>query len=323
MIKKWTIQEEEYLRNNWRNMDINALILHLGRSKKSIVNKGCKLGLSLRDTLCYGTKRKPWTKEEDRILKDYYNILAVQDIQVILPHRSIKTITERARSLQLTAQVKNWSNEEVEYLMDKWGNMSVSNISKKLGRSENAVLLKAYKLGMNNQVIANGAYLRPKDIADILNIEIRNIYYWLDYGYIEYRRLKIKSIKKYQISIDSFMEFLNKYQNLWNAKCADMTLIKSCFVNCSAMGNYTLPKWLEQKISEDTIVLKMKEYKSWTTKEEEKLIQLLRQGKNNKEIASLLNRSVYSVQGKAKHIKNSISSMQRFNKIDNKISVAM
>ncbi len=323
MMKRWTIQEENYLRSSWTHTDINILMFNLGRSKKSIVNKVSKLGLSLNDNIYYTTMKKPWTKEEDRILKDYYNVVAVQDIHVILSHRSIKTITERARCLGLTAQVKNWTKEEVEYLLDKWGKMTIANISKKLNRSENAILLKAHKLGLKNQVIANGTYLRPKDIADILNIEIRNIYYWLEYGYIEYRKFKIKSMKKYQISMDSFKEFLYKHQNLWNAKCADMTLVKSCFIDSNTMGNYNLPKWLEQKTSEDTAIFKMKEYTSWTTKEEEKLILLLEQGKTNKEIAILLNRSIYSVQGKVRHIKNSISSRHRFNHIVNEVSLAI
>ena len=323
MIIRWTVEEEEYLRNNWTHTDINTLILHLNRSKKSVVNKASKFGLSLKDSIYYTTKRKPWTKEEERILKDYYNTVAVQDIHVILPHRSIKTITERARNLGLTTQVKNWSNKEIQYLMDKWGEMTVTNISKKLVRSENAVLLKAHKLGLKDQIIANGTYLRPKDIADILNIEIRNIYYWLDHGYINYRKFKIKSITKYQICEDSLKEFLNKYQNLWNAKCADMTLIKSFFISCNAMGNYTLPKWLQQKVSKDMTVLKIKEYKNWTTKEEEKLALLLRQGKNNKELAVLFNRSIYSIQGKVRHIKNNISSKQHLLNIDNKVSVAI
>jgi DNA-binding CsgD family transcriptional regulator len=323
MMKRWTIQDEEYLRSNWTHTDISTLISHLNRSKKSIVNKAAKLGLLLNENIYHTSQKKHWTKEEDRILKDYYNIIAVQDIHVILPHRSIKTITERARNLGLTNPVKNWSEDEIEYLMDKWGNMTITNISRKLDRSENAVLLKAHKLGLKNQVIANGTYLRPKDIADILNIEIRNVYYWLDHGYIDYKKLKIRSMKKYQIGIDSFKDFLDKHQNLWNSKRADMTLIKSCFINCSTTGNYILPKWMEEKISGDAMVIKMKEYKNWTTKEEEKLSSLLEQGKNNKEIARILNRSIYSVQGKVRHIKNTISAKQQLTNTGSRISVAM
>jgi DNA-binding CsgD family transcriptional regulator len=322
-MKRWTIQDEEYLRSNWTHTDINTLISHLSRSKKSIVNKAAKLGLSLKENIYHTSKKKLWTKDEDRILKDYYNIIEVQDIQIILPHRSIKTITERARNLGLTTQVKNWSGNEIEYLMDKWGNMTITNISRKLERSENAVLLKAHKLGLKNQVIANGTYLRPKDIADILNVEIRNVYYWIDHGYIDYRRLRIRSMKKYQIDIDSFKNFLDKHQNLWDSKIADMTLIKSCFINCSTTGTYMLPKWMEDKIAGDATVIKIKEYKNWTTKEEEKLSSLLEQGKNNKEIARILNRSIYSVQGKVRHIKNTISNRQRISNTDNRVSVAI
>jgi hypothetical protein len=323
MMKKWTLQEEDYLRSNWTHTDINTLILNLDRSKKSLVSKAATLGLSLKDNIYYTPIIEPWTKEEDRIIKDYYNIVEVQDIHVILPHRSIKKIADRARNLGLTNQVKNWSEGEIQYLMNKWGNITITKISKKLGRSENAVLLKAHKLGLKNQVIANGTYLRPKDVADMLNTEVRNIYYWLDYGYIDYRKLKIRSMKKYQIGVDSFKDFLDKHRDLWDSKRADMVLIKSCFINCSTMNNYILPKWLEEKIVEDAMVIKIKEYKSWTTKEEYKLSTLLGQGKNNKEIAGILNRSTYSIQGKVRNIKNNIATNQPFTKTGNSVSVAI
>jgi hypothetical protein len=323
MMKKWTIQEEAYLRSNWTHTDINTLMFDLDRGKKSLLNKAAKLGLSLKDNIYYTTKTKPWTKEEDRIIKDYYNIVAVQDIHVILPHRSIKKIADRARNLGLTNQVKNWSEDEIQYLMNKWGNMTIAKISKKLERSENAILLKAHKLGLKNQVIANGTYLRPKDVADMLNIEVRNVYYWLEHGYIDYKKLKIRSMKKYQIGIDSFKDFLEKYQDLWDSKRADMVLIKSCFINCSTMNNYILPTWLKDKIAEDAMVIKIKEYKNWTTKEEKKLSTLLGQGKNNKEIAGILNRTTYSVQGKVRNIKNNIAAKQQFTKTGNSVSLAL
>ena len=89
------------------------------------------------------------------------------------------------------------------------------------------------------------------------------------------------------------------------------------------MGNYILPKWMEEKIAGDAMLIKMKEYKNWTTKEEEKLFALLEQGKNNKEIAHILNRSIYSVQGKVRHIKNTISTKQRLTNTGSRVSVAI
>lgn len=41
-----------------------------------------------------------------------------------------------------------WSTEQVEFLEEKWGAMSIPAIAKALGRSVNAIKLKAYRIGL-------------------------------------------------------------------------------------------------------------------------------------------------------------------------------
>ncbi|MFA1819025.1 hypothetical protein ACDX78_02275 [Virgibacillus oceani] len=45
---------------------------------------------------------------------------------------------------------KKWSQEELDYLEDRWGVVSIKGIANKLGRSVNAVKLKAQRTGLDD-----------------------------------------------------------------------------------------------------------------------------------------------------------------------------
>lgn len=40
-----------------------------------------------------------------------------------------------------------WTADEEAYLQDKWGSISVKSLAKNLGRSENAIIVRAQRLG--------------------------------------------------------------------------------------------------------------------------------------------------------------------------------
>lgn len=51
---------------------------------------------------------------------------------------------------------KEWTRKEEQYLIENWGMVSISTIAKKLGRSENAVIVRKDRLGL-------GAFLESGD----------------------------------------------------------------------------------------------------------------------------------------------------------------
>ena len=58
---------------------------------------------------------------------------------------------------------RTWTKEEVEYLKEKWGNVSIPILAKKLNRSVNAVKLKAGE-------IKSWTYVRKWSICNIKSI---------------------------------------------------------------------------------------------------------------------------------------------------------
>ena len=59
---------------------------------------------------------------------------------------------------------RTWTKEEIEYLKEKWGNVSIPIQSKKLNRSVNAVKLKAVRLNLG-PMLENGAYETLNQLA--------------------------------------------------------------------------------------------------------------------------------------------------------------
>jgi transposase len=242
--------------------------------------------------------KKRWSPEEEKVLCELYSIKPTKELLEFLPGRTKDSVIKKAKLLGLNGENRHWSEEETVYLEEKWGVIPVENIAKKLGRTKNAVLLKAHKIGLRDQVIANGEYLTPKDISSILGVGAKTVYNWMDKGYLKYKRLKINSVKKYQITIANFKKFLESYQEKWDTRAADITFINACYVTCSDKVSNQGVEWLMNKVEMDKQKQRPLSRKQWTVKEEITLKSMINRGITCKEIAKLLNRSFYSVQGK-------------------------
>lgn len=77
-----------------------------------------------------------------------------------------------------TRSKATWTEDEKNYLQDKWGSCSAKYIAKKLGRTEFSILNKAQKMKLGSRILAddsitfNELYNKGFDsyvIANILN----------------------------------------------------------------------------------------------------------------------------------------------------------
>lgn len=62
-----------------------------------------------------------------------------------------------------------WPIEQEKYLEDAWGEVSIPHIAKKLGRTVNAVKLKARKMGLKRH-IHSGSYITLNQLFNALDI---------------------------------------------------------------------------------------------------------------------------------------------------------
>lgn len=296
----WTNEEEIFLMNHWNNLTLKEIANHLNRTSSSILKKVKRLGIEENRDRNMLIKKK-WLPEEDEYLKHNYRVIPIEDIMKTLD-RNKGSIMKRSQYLKLSETIKRWSEEEENYLEENWGMLSIKSISKKLGRTEAAILLKANKLSLGEQIIANGYYLTPKDISEILNLNVRIIYDYIYKNSLTYKKIVIKKKTRYRISSNSFITFLENHKDKWDSRNADMQIIESYFSRYSIKNNKigmseTIPTWLQQKKYND-IKSKIAKYKKWTREETNLLNSMIQLGYNYNQISQKLNRTISSIKSK-------------------------
>lgn len=113
---------------------------------------------------------------------------------------------------------REWSEADVQFLKDKWGEMSIARIAKKLNRTVNAVKVKAARLGLNNALNhIDGITLNQ--LAKVFGVSygwtIKTI--WIDQLKIPYKTKITAQTKAYRyICIDDFWKWATKNKHRIN-----------------------------------------------------------------------------------------------------------
>ena len=142
---KLGIKREQYF---WNDEDINILkesyskdlslkdiekLLNNKFNQQSIATKANKLGIA---------KIKKWTKEEKDIMKNYYSSMPLDEICKLLPNRKRDNIIAKAKNLGIKSYEylqKHWSEEDLEFLISNYKNMTDEEIANTLNRSIDSI----------------------------------------------------------------------------------------------------------------------------------------------------------------------------------------
>lgn len=174
---------------------------------------------------------------------------------------------------------KNWTKEELDYLDNRWGEVSIPAIAKHLNRSVNAVKLKAGRRGLGRH-IHSGTRITLLQFCDAIGK--RNSYGWIKDRWV---RLGLpihyqKSIdKRYaMIDIDEFWEWAEQHKDL---------------IDFDAFSEGTFgvePEWV-QEARRASYLAKMKKT-PWTKAEDQALEFYLKQYKYTyNDLCCLMNRT--------------------------------
>lgn len=156
---------------------------------------------------------------------------------------------------------EKWTKDQVNDLIKMSDKMHYEEIAKKLGKTNNAVYLKAKKLGVTRDRICTT---------------------WVDLG-LKLRKHKISNKKSYYcIKIENLIEFLKDNQDQWDSRNLELYIL----------GDE--PEWLSQKRKRD-IEENPLWYRFWSVEEKNKAVMLLKMGKSYKEIADQLDRTEQAV----------------------------
>ncbi len=176
---------------------------------------------------------------------------------------------------------KRWTQEELEYLEDSWGFISLATIKKNLQRTEHAIFAKVRQLGLGRSQYAGGLFYSPRQVAHILGKCVKEVYRLCDEGTIKARRRKLVNERFYQIYIDDLMEFLKNNPDQWDSRNVELY----------AFG--IEPNWMKEKRKQDMKI--PRHHKAWTYEEERSLMFYVNAGYPMKDIAAKLDRTVNGI----------------------------
>lgn len=186
---------------------------------------------------------------------------------------------------EMMGKNRSWFDCETEYLEDNWGKLSVGTIAKKLGKSENAVILKAKRIGLGPSISAQGK-LNANQLADAIGVDIHAIIdYWIPkYGLRAVRKVTRLVNKFWLIDIKDFWKWAEKNQDKFDSR------------RFEPLSLGPEPKWMKEKRKAD-MSLPVRRFQKWTVKEDEKLRAMFKSGLYNRnQIGEHLGRSGIAVQ---------------------------
>lgn len=176
---------------------------------------------------------------------------------------------------------KNWTQDEIYYLQDNWGKVSIKTIAKNLGRSINAIKLKAQRIGLGDPTTHYDG-ITVSQLMQALNKSYNAVYSWIHkYGMPVKNKIFAAKMPVKVISYDDFWEWAEQHKEL---------------LNFSKMEPGTLgpePEWMIEKRRADMLrSQKTKRAVPWTPAEDQQLKQMVRlAGMTYPKLAAHFNRS--------------------------------
>ncbi|MDU5010650.1 MAG: hypothetical protein E6257_00830 [Clostridium botulinum] len=181
-----------------------------------------------------------------------------------------------------------WTEEEEEYLQRRYGKTTLKRIAKKLGRSENAIEIKAGRLGLSSALEATGE-LTAAEIAKVFKIDAHVV---VD------KWIKNKGLKAQYKAVRCKRKFWRiKTEDFWKWAKDNKEIINFSKLERNILGKE--PSWVEIERKKDFRERPKREYKLWNELEDRKLKNLWKTSRSLKELAELLDRSSSSVRNRA------------------------
>lgn len=140
----WTIEEDDYIKNNFGNKTFNEMAKYLGCTITTVQNRAKFLGFEIENKTV-----KRWTEEEIELLKvmapKYLNKTIARKL-----NRSINELNKKARELGIELILKKpiWKKWKVKYLKENINILPLSKIQKELEVNYYQIMDKLVELGI-------------------------------------------------------------------------------------------------------------------------------------------------------------------------------
>ncbi|NFI05177.1 hypothetical protein FC959_12290 [Clostridium botulinum] len=193
----------------------------------------------------------------------------------------VSTVSYYVRKYNLS-QYKRWTEEDLEFLMNNFGRISLQSISENLNRSKIAIQGKAHRLGLI--LLETNEQLTAAQLAEAIGADRKTVAAWIkNKGLKACKRVIGDKASYWRINIEDFWKFA-----LLNKEIIDFRKFKE-----NSLGKE--PSWVKETRMKDYKNIPKNNSKKWTKYQEALLIKYWNDRKTNEEIANLLGRSRTSV----------------------------
>ncbi len=191
-------------------------------------------------------------------------------------------------------QKPNWTKDEIAYLSERWGCVSIPAIAKKLGRSVCAVKMKAGKLGLGDQRL-NGGYISLSQLLIAVLGSNSSISYVMK-SWVKNRGLPVHTKKIVNNSIR--VVYLDEF---WDWAEKNRSFIDFSKFEPLALGEE--PAWVAQQRKKDHQGYAIQRKDPWTVDDDSRLIMYLKQYKYGyAELSEMLGRSAGAIQRRCQNL---------------------
>lgn len=226
-----------------------------------------------------------WTEEKCKTLSENYGKLTHKELTAMLGCTE-GVLRNKIRKLGLSK--RNWTEEEIEFLTEAWGNKSVPLIASHLNRSVEAVKQKARGLNL-------GSFLEAGERYVTLNFLLNSIGYTGGKNYA-----KISFVKNRGLPFHKKKVHMNKFDVVYLDEWWKWAEENQSFLDFSKFEKFALgpePEWVGKKRKRD--IQKKTNYtnKPWTEIEDKLLRRYLSEEKYSvDQISKMLGRTAGAIQ---------------------------
>jgi hypothetical protein len=183
---------------------------------------------------------------------------------------------------------RKWTEEDLNFLKNNLGMISLSAIATRLNRTRDAVTMKTYRLGIGKTKHFVGM-LTIGELANLLKVERNTVKCWVDRHGLDCIKKTTRYNKKfYFINAEKFWSWAKENQS------------KLDFLKIELNSIPPEPSWVKDARLSNPF--RKKNYKPWTTQENRMLVDLIQNGLSYKEVGERLGRTLYSIEKQYKRL---------------------
>lgn len=145
---------------NWNEKELNILRKYYGKISNTEIQNLLERNWSIEairaksELLGLGKDRK-WSLEEERILKENYSRISLNDLFTLLPQRTLSSIRGKARTMGLLSKFYLdgiYKEDEIDFLKSNYLTMTNEKLAKTLNRTPLAIAQKLYLLDLHRPI---------------------------------------------------------------------------------------------------------------------------------------------------------------------------